>query len=437
MSCTIQNLLTDVFRKWHDSNAPVLVLRNYEFLPERINGDLDLLVTPEFLGRAESDLVSAARTHSFVLVNRTWFSPLALYFANLETGQQIHIDLFQNLVWRGITLIDASRVQARRRLYRELFFVPHPADEAAVKFLTQQMYRGRVKDSYQTSIQEAFSSFPVEAASILRTLFGADSEDLLALIQRGQWKEASSFANTRKRAVVLRQFRHPTAFALQTVHDSIRLVRRFLRPPGVTVVLLGPDGAGKSTLAKLLKDKLGILFSPEKSRYIHWKPTRKKTASDSINHTDPHAKTPRSLSLSTAFLLFHWLGFLLGSWQVVRPLLFRNGLVVIDRYFHDMQVDLRRYRLNPKTPGIPFLTALLPAPDLVFILDAPAEVLQARKAEVTLEETKRQGSAYKALSQNYPQSRVVNAALPPEEVATQACREVLLFLEKRAQERIM
>ena len=69
---------------------------------------------------------------------------------------------------------------------------------------------------------------------------------------------------------------------------------------------------------------------------------------------------------------------------------FRGGLVLIDRYYYDFLIDQRRYRLQVPQWLVRLGLAFLKKPDLVLLLDAPADVLQSRKQEVALTETRRQ-----------------------------------------------
>jgi thymidylate kinase len=58
----------------------------------------------------------------------------------------------------------------------------------------------------------------------------------------------------------------------------------------------------------------------------------------------------------------------------------------------------------------------MPQPRLWVLLDAPAEVLQTRKQEVSMEETARQRDAYRAFVQNQKDYVIVNAAQSLNEV---------------------
>ena len=88
-------------------------------------------------------------------------------------------------------------------------------------------------------------------------------------------------------------------------------------------------------------------FSPQKVRHFHWKPplfsARRQAARGPA--TDPHGLPARNPAVSLCYFGFHWLEFLLGSHLRLRPVTFRGGLVLIDRYYYDFFVDQRRYRL--------------------------------------------------------------------------------------------
>jgi thymidylate kinase len=212
-----------------------------------------------------------------------------------------------------------------------------------------------------------------------------------------------------------------------------RLAGRFLQPPGITVILAGADGCGKSTAAEKLVESLRGTFHPNKSLRVHWKPAvflRKRRAARPPT-TDPHGKPPRGVPASVALLFYHWTEFLIGCWTQFQPVLFRNGLVLVDRYHFDFVVDPRRFRLAALPRLARTLFRLLPSPDLVFLLDAPPEVLQSRKREVPVGETARQREAYRSEIGRLPNARIVDAAQPPEAVGAELVRATLDYMAAR------
>ena len=69
------------------------------------------------------------------------------------------------------------------------------------------------------------------------------------------------------------------------------------------IAVMGPDGSGKTTIIKKLKNKLKKKFI--KFQYIHLRPKLLKPES-SAPVTDPHSKPPRS-SFASLLKIVYWL----------------------------------------------------------------------------------------------------------------------------------
>ena len=412
------------------------MLRNYQDLPATTSNDIDVLVSPGQFAAAERALVDAAGDCGYRLHNRIEFATTSFFFFHTESLRQIQIDLFTSLTWHSFDLLSVSEVLARRIVRNDLFAVPQPVDEAIINLCGRLIYHGYVREKYKAGIQAAFRAEPEQARARLGEIFGsALAEPVVARAVAGEWSEIEGRWKALRRALILRRLARHTAGTLATLaRDAVRLTRRVFRSGGMTIVLLGADGSGKSTAGQKLVENLANTFPPGKGIEIHWKPIvfrkqhRKATGRPNLN---PHGQKCRGRLASLLYLGGHWLEFFLGSFVEFRPVLFRGGLVLIDRYFYDFLVDQRRYRLQVPEWIIRCAFGVLRKPDLVFLLDAPAEVLQARKQEVTPEETARQVEVFRRVVGRLPNGRIVDATQPPDHVAAQLTSEVLHWLRKR------
>jgi thymidylate kinase len=228
--------------------------------------------------------------------------------------------------------------------------------------------------------------------------------------------------------------------------------------PGFTVALIGPDGAGKTTIARRLEELLPVRVTyvymgvnPDSSNYLL--PTTRlvhavRRARSAKRDKDCPRDTPRperappkgtlGRSLRSARSFLRLANRLAEEWHraLVASLHRRHGaIVVFDRHFY---ADYYAYDVA-RNPGRSasrrlhgfVLSRLYPRPDLVICLDAPAELLLERKGEGTLESLTRRRREYLELGRVLRRFAVVDASRPPDQVTHDVVKLIRAFSDGR------
>lgn len=213
-----------------------------------------------------------------------------------------------------------------------------------------------------------------------------------------------------------------------------------------TVALIGCDGAGKTTVARALERDSGLPIrylymgvsadSADRqlptTRLMHALKRARGAPPDTRGPRDrsealappPPASVPKRLRRNARSLLRlanrvaeEWYRQLLAYGSMAR-----GAIVVFDRHFY---ADYHAYDLSgaERTPSRRLHGWLLkhayPKPDLVIYLDAPAEVLFARKGEGTIESLARRRVDYLSLGAVAERFHVVSATQPLDDVVAE------------------
>ncbi len=166
---------------------------------------------------------------------------------------------------------------------------------------------------------------------------------------------------------------------------------------GTFIILIGPDGTGKSTIASHLKDTLARdhkgFFS------FHWRPgllpkpgTQKNKKDDNLSgQTAPAPPTEFTYGYIISMLryLYYLTDFILGYWFIIKPKLKKGYLVIGERWYYDIIVHPQRYAFRLPKWIMKAGGYLVPTPDKIILLYGDPILINRRKPELDPPEIQR------------------------------------------------
>lgn len=401
-------LVETLLESLNSANVRYCVLHNYEGLPTRIGNDLDIMIDSRNARFVFDTLVEVSQAGGWKLVRRIVRRGTRTMFLAMEVeGRQrfVHVDIADTLVVRRVVWGKATYILDNLRPYRN-FCIPQPGCEAALA-VRGLLVEGTIREKYRESSARYVADDYPHFAGCLAGHFNPELVRQLGdLISRKEWQALVALAprvrrNLLARALVLRG---PTQF-LRFLEFVIQRVQESFRPTGLFLVLIGPDGSGKTTIAKALQEHLAnTLFAgtwvlhryfgvlPPLSSLLRLGRDRGKSSARNAPVSDGIRRdSGRSLKLSLfralANVLYYMWDFLLFH-VPLRRATGKGKLVIFDRYFYD-------HLIQPSYSRVPRcllrgILRIIPSPDLVVYLRSDAEQIHARKNELTVEEIREQ-----------------------------------------------
>lgn len=388
--------------------------------------DLDIVVAPGDLPKLEKALLGAERGR---LVNLLQHESTCYYFVlAVPEGNGVRflpVDAATDYRRDGRVWFSAEELLTGRQQWNG-FWVASPEVEfmyLLVKKILKQNLPHRARDRLRKLAEDLGPQADEEAGQLLGKTWGPQ---VLEWLRKGEWEALEGNLTTLKKVLKRERLRRDPLNPLRYWGPEIlRIWRRWCYPTGLLVTVLGPDGAGKSTLTEGLQREMTGAF--RRTTVFHLRSGLFRKKGDGGPVTDPHGKPPRSFWTSLLKLVYYWLDYTLGYWLKIRPALVRSTLVLFDRYYDDLLIDPKRYRYGGPMWAARWLRRLIPRPEVFLVLDVPVEKLLERKREVEPEELQRQVGAYRRFALNTPNALLLDGSRPPEEVLHQA-RDVLVEL---------
>ena len=431
-----QDMFEQMVKSFEAAGMPYCILAGYDEFPQHIPSDIDFMIDPAWSTLLPAIVSSIAKATGAQLIQHLQHETTA------TTITYLHPDSSGDYRRHGSLWLRAQTVLENRRRHRHGFWIPSAADAFAY-YLIKKLDKGSLNRQQATELATRYVEDKENCVKRLHALLPAVEAQLLEdALAGGAGFDAPAWRAVSEHLLQIKQGLHRQALAipwpdraLQAVSDMRRIAMRCRQPTGLRIVFLGPDGSGKSSVISAVSEQLAQAF--RRVEYRHLCPRRRPAPADGVDTvSDPHAEPNRGLLGSFAKLLHFWSGYVIGSIFWLYPCHVRSTLVVFDRFYHDLLADPARYRYGAPLTPVRKLGRLLPQPDMVFILDAPAEVLQLRKQEVSPAESARQRDAYLMLAQEFRHASVIDTTQPLEQVIGNVLAQTLTFLQERSARRL-
>lgn len=180
------------------------------------------------------------------------------------------------------------------------------------------------------------------------------------------------------------------------------LLRKLRHPRGLSIAVIGPDGAGKSTLVEALS---GTLPLPVRVQYMG--------LTGGILPRADALRVPGLVLLARVLIL--WLRYGRGALHRAR-----GGIVLFERYTLDGAVPSGVQLSLAGRISRRIQRRACPMPDLVLLLDASGETMHARSQEYVPPTLEAWRAAYDRLREGVPQLEQIDAEQPADVVRREA-----------------
>lgn len=370
------------------------VLRNYSHLPESTNGsDLDILINKKDSEIFLNLLTEIAQEYEGKIVSiiDSNICPRICVLGNKDVPWGVMFDLHYDFVsYRGHTLLSNSIVRKNTFLYNGSVSALNSNADSLNGLLKELINNGTCDERYF----DAFKSSDVNEDFLNEVFNDISKPELVSALLHFKDDIFSKRALSHLVRILNVHFPKEKRFSVKTY---IKLTR-FFKHPGFTVVFLGTDGSGKTTIIEKIRPALSDAFH-RAVYYEHLRPNRLPSIARLLGRkellhapvSDPHGSSQSGFVVSLLRWFYYTLDYTFGFYLKVWPRkAVRCCVWIFDRYYYDYLVDPKRSRIKLPRWILRAGQFIIPDPDLIICLGTKAEFIHKRKPETTLKEVERQ-----------------------------------------------
>lgn len=419
-----KQLFANLINRLNESNVKYCIIGDYGNLPESIGHDIDMWTNDMKEFRSCLEDAMTATGFKPIIDNETHqgFSIVCIK-KEVEDIVIMKFDIMNSTAYKSFLDLYSSEEMEASIVPHKNFFIASEANEALMHFVYPMFEWGVIKkEVYKDAISKYFNE-PIFKKTFNR-LWGANTSKLvIETISRKDWKGLEQMMPKLRHKAIMRSLIKLNTWKKMWL-TGFNLIRRWIRPTGISMAFCGLDGAGKTTLLDELNEIFEDLLKSKKVFYGYWRPMilpeikvlfGKTVVHDPLIKEKQKGKTiieesrnPKGKVVSLIKLLYYWLDYMLAFFKYGQ-IESRGGAVLFDRHYIDMIVYPQRFQMNIGRGLMLFLYRFIRKPHVTFFLwCTPEEILQ-RKQEYTKKEIEDQMLLYESVGKKMKNFRPIHS----------------------------
>jgi len=416
-------MIFNLFNYLKSNNIAFALTNGYEDVISQkdTEADVDMLFQKKDFKNIEQILQKFCRLYNLQLVQVLHHDVYAknIFLFNPNSMKFLNLDIYADFSRKNLSFFTEEDVFNTLRYYENIPIIS--PEKEFIGYLYKKLDKG---DLSQENFHHLYMLYQEEklCEKELRNFF---SETYSIIDESFRLNQIEKLIHNRKKLLEDINRLKRISFKIK-VQNLLRVIKRVLKPTGISVSFLGPDGSGKSTVIhNILKTRLPF----RRNDYFHTKPIIVKSLNQTIQ-SEPHKHKVYSKPKSYIKILYFIFQYNQGWIKNIIPLKIKSSFIIFDRYFDDILVDQKRYRYGGSIQFLKFAKLFIPKPELYFILTTDPKIIYSRKKEVEFHELSRQVQEYQGLvnGKNYHN---IDVSKTPDEIAQEIIKIIMNKMSMR------
>lgn len=420
-----------LFLELSNSNIKYALIHNCNSLEKLLESDFDIALSQNPIYAFFPLLKNHCEQHDFMIVHALHYEiPYGYYFILASRSMPhtyIHLDCIHDPYGINSYMLTTQTLLTETQNYGGLSCVNNK-NKFLYLILKRIIKPGLTASQFQELADATNADVIDSCRSLITDLAGKTGVTECENLLQAHTPQAASTVLTLLGNRIRSRFRykHPLLLCMRVIYNLVRQTRRLTTPSGFFVVIIGPDGCGKSTITSKIFDKLKRAYRNQ--MHFHWRPGLLPKPGLRTTHSESSAPATQSRYkgvVSYARFFYYWLDFIAGYWLKLYPTMARTTLIIGERYFPDIAVHPARYGFSTPRWLIRLMGKAVPRPNLIVFLTNSPEVIHSRKDELPVEIIREQLEAYAKEIDGWGETLVVDTSESADSVADYICRKIL------------